>query len=212
MPEGWEPSYNENQIRLKLDRYKGRTHLLSEEEQKELEYHAQAYNLPMHTGDFSILDAIGQAGAGFVEGFTTLNIADHPDNEYEQVFRNLGHLAGFAPGIMSGPAKLLPWAAARTFASTAAKVKSLPMFGADIAQKYAKQAIRSAGKGAVGRSAAVETTKNFILGNKAKHIVEGAFHLGTASAISSWQGGVDQMLEAGMGGALAVLMRKLEKP
>ena len=81
IPEGWQPQYSENVARRLLEKYKGRAHLLSQEKQQDLQYHAQAYNIPYYTGEFSILDAIGQAGAGFVEGFTTLNIADHPDNE-----------------------------------------------------------------------------------------------------------------------------------
>jgi len=200
VPEGWQPQYNERATRRLLEKYKGRAHKLSEEQQQTLQNHAEAYNLPYYTGDFSLLDAIGQAGAGFIEGFTTLNIADYPDNEYEQIARNLGHLAGFAPGIMSKPAALL---GARGFAKAAANMKSIPMKGADIATNYAKQAVKTTGKSFVGRSEAMQTARNFVMGNKAKHIVEGAFHLGTASAISAWQGGVDQMIEAGMGGAVA---------
>ena len=205
LPTNWQPSYDEERTRYLVDRYKGQSHLLGKEGEAELQQHAEAYGIPFYTGDFSILEAIKQAGAGFVEGFTTLNIADHPDNEYEQIFRNLGHLAGFAPGIIAGPAKLLPakWIGARTLAASTARLKSLPMLGADVIEKYSKQAIRSAGKGFVGRSDAMKTTKNFLLGDKAKHIMQGAFHLGTASALSSWQGGVDQMLEAAKGGAVA---------
>ena len=205
LPTNWQPSYDEQRTRYLVDRYKGQAHLLGEEGEAELQKHAEAYGIPFYTGDFSLLSAIGQAGAGFIEGFTTLKIADHPDNEYEAIFRNLGHLAGFAPGIIAGPAKLLPakWIGARTLAATTAKLKSLPMMGADVLEKYGKQAIRSASKGFVGRSEAMKTTKNFLLGDKAKHIMQGAFHLGAASGISAWQGGVDQMLQAAKGGALA---------
>ena len=209
LPENWQPQFNEIQTRRLLKQYEGSAHKLNEEQQKQLKEHAEAYNLPHYDGDFSLLDAIGQAGAGFIEGFTTLNISDHPDNEYEQIFRNLGHLAGFAPGIMSKPAMLLGKTAlgkaigARTFAKAASQLKSIPMRGADFLQKHAKQSIKTMGKSVVGRSQAVDTAKNFIMGNKARHIVEGAFHLGAASSISAWQGGVDEMIQAGMGGALA---------
>ena len=43
----------------------------------------------------------------------------------------------------------------------------------------------------------------FLLSGKAKHIAEGAFNLGTASALSSWQGGVDSMIDSFFSGAAA---------
>ena len=200
LPENWQPQWDEQTTRRNLKRYEGQSHRLTEEQNKELQHHAEAYGIPHYTGDFSLLDAIGQAGAGFIEGFTTVNIADHPDNEYEQIFRNLGHLAGFAPGIMSKPAALL---GARGFAKAASQLKSIPMKGADIATKYTKQALKTTGKSFVGRSEAMQTAKNFLMGNKARHIVEGSFHLGVASSISAWQGGIDQMMEGFKGGAMA---------
>ena len=205
LPENWQPEYDEKHTRYLVDKYKGQAQFLSEEDLKKLQNHAEAYNVPFYTGDFSLFDAIAQAGAGFVEGFTTLNIAEHPDNEYEQIARNIGHLVGFAPGIIGGPASLLPktWVGARNLAASAARLKSVPMFGADVATKYAKQAVKSAGKGFVGRTQATRTARNFLLKDQAKHIVEGAFHLGTASGISAWQGGIDAMVEASMGGAIA---------
>ena len=200
IPEGWQPQWDENKTRRIIKQYDGQAHRLTKEQQDELQHHAEAYGIPHYTGDFNLLRAIGQAGAGFVEGFTTANIADHPNNEYEQVFRNIGHLAGFAPGIMSKPAAIL---GARGFAKAASQIKSGPMLGADWITDYTKQAIKTSGKSFVGRNQAVQTAKNFLMGNRARHIVEGAFHLGTASAISAWQGGVDQMIEGFKGGAKA---------
>ena len=135
-PTNWQPSYDEAQARKLLKYYEGKAHTLSPEKQEELQRHAEAYNIPYYTGDFSLLDAVGQLGAGFVEGFTTLNIADHPDNEYEGIARSFGHLVGFVPGILAGPAKLL---GARGFAAAAAGLKSIPMRGADFLAKHAKQ-------------------------------------------------------------------------
>jgi len=200
IPANWQPQWDENYTKQQINKYKDFEHLLRPEQQEQIQQHAEAYGIPYYTGDFSLLQAIGQAGAGFVEGFTTLNIAEHPDNEYEQIFRNLGHLAGFVPGIMSKPAAML---GARGFAAAAANLKSIPMRGADFLTKHAKTSVKTLGKSFVGRSQAVDTAKNFLMGNKARHIVEGAFKLGAASAISSWQGGVDQMIESGMGGAVA---------
>lgn len=54
-----------------------------------------------------------------------------------------------------------------------------------------------------GRAGAASDAFGFLTGNKARHIMEGAFHLGSASAISSWQGGVDEMMHSFIGGASA---------
>ena len=204
LPEGWRPTYGEQQARSLLDAYNGQAHLLTPEQQEELQHHAEAYNIPHYTGDFSLLDAIGNVAEGFVEGFTTWNpgVVDTPDNVYEGIARSVGHLIGFAPGILAGPAKLL---GARRFAAAVAsdKMKSIPMRGASFLEKHAKQAVRTAGKGFAGRSKAFQATKNFLKAGKTGHMLEGAFHLGAASAISSWRGGVDSMIESGMGGAVA---------
>lgn len=67
------------------------------------------------------------------------------DNEYEQIFRNLGHLAGFAPGLIATPlnlgAKLTKSVALSNLAKTAAALndKSIPMAGAKILTKKQKK-------------------------------------------------------------------------
>lgn len=66
-----------------------------------------------------------QFGKGFASGFTTLETGDHPDNEYENIARSLGHLAGFAPGIMATPLKAFGLTG---LASKVAKVKSVPLY------------------------------------------------------------------------------------
>ena len=201
IPANWQPKYSEGDTRRLLERYKGRADRLSEDRLKELENHAQAYNLPFYTGDFSLLSAVNQAASGFVEGFTTFGWADHPDNEYEAISKNLGHLAGFAPSLMAGPFRaagnigLLKGASASNIANKLSAVRSIPMKGADIITKYTKKKIEAAGIGAVGRSEAIKTVNNFYLGEKAAHVIEGAFHLGTASAISAWRGSIDEKMD-----------------
>ena len=161
IPQGWEPSLSASQTRNHLEHYKGRSQFLSDEKLQSLEMHAQHYNLPYYPGDFSILEAIKQAGAGFVEGFTTANIADHPDNEYEQIFRNLGHLAGFAPSLMAAPLKA---AGAINLANKFRAIKSLPMKGADIVTKALKTKAKDLGM--IGKSQALKTANSFYLGEK----------------------------------------------
>ena len=44
IPENWQPTYNEGQVRRLLDSYKGTAHRLSAEQRKELHHHAEADN------------------------------------------------------------------------------------------------------------------------------------------------------------------------
>lgn len=197
----WEPSYTQEQLSLLIKKYDQVPSTFKQEEIDTIKQHAEYYGMSFYDGDFSVLEAVKQAGAGFVEGFTTMSIADHPDNEYEAVARNIGHLAGFAPGILSKPLALM---GAKGLASKAGALRSIPMAGADFVTKKAKKLISTSSKAAtVGRQGAVGTVSNFLLGNKMKHIAEGAFHLGVASGISSWQGGVDEMVQGFIGGAKA---------
>ena len=199
----FQPKMDQHQTRSALDYLKKNPFQFTEEQKANLEQHAHYYQIPYYDGEFNVDEAIWQAIGGFVEGFTTLNIADQPDNEYEAIIRNMGHLAGFAPGILAGPSKILGLkGAAKMFQSL--NDKSVPMAIAKIATKKAKDIAKPIfGKALAGRAGAAGTVSNFIAGDRARHIMEGAFHLGVASSVSSWQGGVDQMMHAFMGGAQA---------
>ncbi len=203
LPQDFQPMMDAKRTRSALDYLKKNPALFNEQQRSNLEQHASYWGLPYYDGEFNVSDAIYQAVGGFVEGFTTLNIAEQPDNEYEAIIRNIGHLAGFAPGIMASPAKYLGLkGAARMFSSI--NDASVPMFIAKHATKKAKDLAKPIFSTALkGRAGAAGTAAEFLTGNRARHIMEGAFHLGTASAVSAWQGGVDQMMEAFKGGAQA---------
>ena len=136
------PRLNKDQTRAALSRYKDNPQFYNVEQ---LRQHASHYNLPFYEGDFSLFDAITQATGGFFEGFTTLKIVDPPDNEYEAVARNIGHLAGFAPGIVAGPAKMLKLKNLSKAASALGEY-SVPMWGARIATKKAKSVAKKPAK------------------------------------------------------------------
>ena len=194
----WQPSYTKEQTRSFLSAYKENPKNYNVDI---LRNHASHYNIPFYEGEFGILDAVSQAAGGFFEGFTTLRIADQPDNEYEAIARNIGHLAGFVPGLMAGPLKAL---GLTTMARGVGALKSVPMLGADFVTKGAKKIIKPALKASRGgRFSAINTASDFMLADKAKHIAEGAFHLGVASSISSVWDGVDQMMHSFVGGAAA---------
>ena len=204
----WQPQFDKAQTRRLTKAYSETPSRFQGQDLEEIRRHAQYHNVPFYEGDLSIWEAITQAGGGLVEGFTTLRVSDHPDNEYEAIDRNLRHVIGFVPGILSGPLKGL---AALTGARTLAKasqavsgIKSVPMMAADVVTKKAKSLIKPIAAGAAGsRFKAADTASKFFLGEKAAHMAEGAFHLGTASAVSSIWDGVDQMMHSFMGGAVA---------
>ena len=200
----WQPQWDEVQTKKLIEKYDSFPSTFTQENIDSLKEHADAYGIPFYSGDFQIMEAVKQLGAGFIEGFTTIGVADQPDNEYEAIARNIGHLTGFAPSLMARPIRLLGGRSmvAKQIAAKAGALKSIPMLGADYVTKKAKSLARSTlGKASVGRTGAVSTVSNFLLGNKTKHILEGAFHLGIATGISAWQGGIDQMMHAAKGGA-----------
>jgi len=204
----FQPTWDVKTTRERINHYNSNQDFYTESDKESIRQHAAYHNVPFYEGEFDLIDAFKQAGAGFFEGFTTLNLMEPADNEYEQIFRNLGHLAGFAPGIMATPlnlgAKVVKGVGLSRLAKTAAALndKSIPMAGAKFLTKKAKEIVRPAlGMATTGKAGAASDALGFLTGNKARHIMEGAFHLGAASAISSWQGGVDQMMHGFIHGA-----------
>ena len=202
----FQPTLTKEQTRVSVNSYRDNP---NPQYLETLRSHAQYHNVPFYEGEFGILDAIKQAAGGFWEGFTTLRLADPPDNEYEAIIRNVFHLGGFVPGFFAAPIRALGVAAKSKRLLEASRaiggLKSIPMRGADWVTKHAKESvIRPALKSSIGsRFKAVDTTSKFMLQEGAKHITEGAFHLGVASSISSIWGGVDEMMHSFMGGAVA---------
>jgi len=79
--------------------------------------------------------------------------------------------------------------------SRAERFTSVPMGVAD-------WAVRHAG-GVLKHNAALTAGKFLRTGSIGRHIIRDAAHLGIASAVSSWQNGVDEMLHSAVGGAVA---------
>ena len=147
--QGFAPQYDEQQTRYLINQYTANPNMYSDEDTELIRHHSVHHNVPFYEGEASISDAIKQAAGGFVEGFTTMNLlgTDAPDNEWSAIARNLGHLAGFAPGIMAKPLQLVGLTRAAT-AATALREASVPMWTArkatDIAKKYVGKAVQSA--------------------------------------------------------------------
>lgn len=199
----FQPKYDAHATKQIIKTYKQNPARFTEESLNSIRSHAQYHNVPFYEGEFSLIDAVAEVGKGFISGFTTLDMFDHPDNEWEAIARNVGHLAGFAPGIMGGPLKAM---GAKGLAAQAQALNkaSIPMWTADKATKFAKKLAKPIlNTASSSQYKALNTASEFILGNQAKHIMEGAFHLGAASAVSSWQQGIDTMMQSFIHGGVA---------
>ena len=205
----FNPQITPEQTRQYISLYDKNPGVFPPEQLELIRQHAQYHNIPFYEGDFGIVDAVKQFAGGFIEGFTTLNVVDEaPDNEYEAIIRSIGHLAGFAPGFAAAPIRglgvLTKSRGLINKASALGKIKSVPLLGADFLTKRAKNIAAPILKNMPNsRFKAMSVASKFLLGNKAKHIMEGAFHLGAASSISSVWHGVDEMMNSFFGGAIA---------
>ena len=212
----WSPRFTYKQTRELIGRYDKNPKGFGGNSLNSLRQHAQHYNIPFYEGDFTIGEAIKQFGGGFMEGFTTANIVDPPDNQFESIARTLGHLVGFAPGILSGPLgaahralnmgrKVQKFQSIADASKMLRGVRGIPLYVAEEfvtprARKLVGGVLKS---GMASKYGAASTAKNFLLKEQTKSIMEGAFNLGTASAISSWQHGVDAMMDSFKHGAAA---------
>ena len=182
----------------------------------ELEKHAEAYSIPFGRDpkeyEFSLGRGIKQATEGFFEGFSTFKVGKESANEYERVMRAIGHLAGFAGIVpLSKPLKLLGSLTkstrilnlAKGLKSSGMDKLSVPMLVADAAsKKIANPIAKSVLRKTIGKRADITGTVGKTLYDpKVQDILHHSFHLGVASAASSWRGGVDEMMHSALGGA-----------
>ena len=192
-PEGFKPSLSPQQVKNFRRLYEQNPNQFNDQSIESLKHHAEYYKLPFAESNKAFLeqtkDAMKQVGAGFFEGFTTFKADDPPTNDVEAIARNLGHLAGFV-GYIPG--------------FRAARGMSAPMIAAKYAEKGVKKITKPIQARAIeARAAAGKTATGFLQNNVVGDIASGAFHLGVASAVSSWQGGVDEMMDAFKHGAIA---------
>ena len=192
-PQGFRPSLSPQQVKNFKRLYDQKPDQFNEQTVQAIQQHAEYYKLPFAESNKSFVDKtksiMTQAGSGMIEGFTTFKTGEPPVGDAEAIARNLGHLAGFVgyiPGIR------------------AARGMSLPMIAARKAEQGVKKIVNPIyGRAIEARAAAGKTATGFLQNNVVGDVASGAFHLGVASAVSSWQGGVDEMMDAFKHGALA---------
>ena len=202
----FQPKYSQQQVEMWAQQYKAMPSIFNEQTIQDIEEHSQHYgmmfNRNLEDEEFRLFDMVKQAGAGWVSGFTTLEIGEQPKNEWEGIARNLGHLGGFI-GVIPGVSTVANITGSSILKGLAKlQGKSVPMLIAGQATKRAKTLASGLRNKAIGDVNKAKGTAYEIMHNKiANDVIEGAFHLGTASAVSSWTHGVDAMISSAMHGA-----------
>ena len=214
-PTTWQPKFEEKQIRELIGQYQiNPTQFDDKDDDIEvLESHAQHYRIPFARNtnhqDSYVTRMIKQAGRGWAEGFSTLpmekvddfigtDIGGEAQDTHEAIARNLGHLAGFV-GYLPG-AKILRKLGALKLAGGLQSLKgqSVPMQAANFAQKKLGKAL----------DPYLKDLPNWATDGVMGDMAQGAFHLGTASAVSSWTHGINEMFgAAGFGAGAGAVFR-----
>ena len=159
--------------------------------------------------DFSLKRGLQQAQAGFIEGLTTFNlIPKEPRNTGEAIFRQLGHLAGFAPAILKAPVLGLAKLGMKTTGRTsvgrftqatldgidALDAVALPMIASRKTKQLFDKTLATTG------AESIEFLKQ---GARTRAITEEALGLASASAVSNIWKGQDAIVDSYIGGAIA---------
>ena len=128
-------------------------------------------------------------------------------SQAEAMAKNIGHLVGFAPGVLSKPTRMLFKGSAGRKASQMAEWAnkySAPMYTADLATKHAAKAAKGALEiVGVKNVDTLGSVGKLLAGGATRNITRQAFHLGVASSVGAWRDGIDGMMQAFMGGASA---------
>ena len=204
--------YNERVFDL-VRQYRYNSHLFSDEQVDELQELANQHDIPFKrkTDDFSLRKSLQQIQLGFLEGFTTLPVGKlsgkEPKTTYEAIAHSLGHLAGFAPGIMAAPLSLGAKGLTKLGATTVPKYLnqgatiagkanhwSIPMMGGDFVKKGSDKLLKKT---------AIDTLEFMKKGAGPRAAFDQAVHLGAASAVSSIWKGTDAIIDSGVHGAIA---------
>jgi hypothetical protein len=154
---------------------------------------------------FNLINTVKQLGEGFIQGFTTIQLGEDPQNTIEGIARSVGSLLGFV-GFIPGPGifrKFRTAGAAGVTSVLAAdrmgiQLKSVPMYFADKMMGGLDKFL----KGSEAFKASSFFAKDS--GKLVKDMVEGSLHLGIASAISAaqpWELEPEKRIEGFIGGA-----------
>ena len=204
----FKPVYSAQHTARMVQQYQRAPQMFNPYKVTQIANHASHHKIPFERYEvkeedpFSVLRGIRQLAEGFMTGFSTFEVGEYSNNRWERIMRSVGEVSGFAGFIPAAPLKL---AKMNKLAELAKKYRgtSVPLWVAGKATKKARNLLKPIAEKAAGnRAGAFNEAAGFLLKDVPSHVAEGAFSLGVASAVGSWQRGVDAMLHAGMHGAV----------
>tara|TARA_R100001463_G_scaffold15278_1_gene39892 strand:- start:859 stop:9492 length:8634 start_codon:yes stop_codon:yes gene_type:complete len=195
--------YEGYKVKSLINTYRANPDMFNDDQLDELESLAEQHeiNFKRLEGNFSLRRGLQQAQAGFIEGLTTMDlIPKEPRTTGEAIFRQLGHLAGFAPAIMRAPLSVFSrFRGAGMYKALEAGIKTLDDIA--IPMKFSRGTKATFDK--VLQKTGAESIEFLRHGSATRQITEEALGLGVASAVSSVWKGTDVMADAFVGGAIA---------
>jgi hypothetical protein len=207
----FQPQYTEKALEGYLALYSKQPFLFTPEKVDAMEKHSEFYGKSFNRNTTAEETTIGtitkNLATGWLSGFTTLPNSSNPQTPWNKIAQSVGHLAGFVGYLPAKPLSLLAMATKSgpsVFANAAKGLRnnSVPMMLATKAQKAVAPRLESLlTKGLTAESQALKTASDFLLRDVPKSVAGGAFHLGAASAVSSWTEGIDAMVSSGLHGA-----------
>lgn len=224
--------YESNQVRSLINLYRANPNLFDEEHLETLEHLAsqQGMNFKPIKDTTTLSSLASNFAGGFVRGLVPLVPPDQqPRTTYEAIAQSLGHLAGFAPSILSLPLRGATHVAAKVAGVAGRKAyqkklkdrlagkafketgqKESPFIGATAVGFLDKVSLPMIGsrfiKGKMSRGITkleLDELEYLKAGGVGRAIAEEAVGLGTASVISEVWAGPDDYLNVFLGGALA---------
>ena len=211
----------EYRVKQLINTYRSNPHLFNDDQLDELEEIAkeQGINFKPMRQEISLRRVTEQLTSGFLEGMTTIPVGEKPRTTYESIAHSLGHLVGFAPGILAGPLSATARGAVKLgakitgrelterqlaresaesvigqVADLTAKNISVPMLFGDWVKKGAELGIKNA------KLDAFDFMKK---GAATRDILMQMTHLGAGMGISNIWKGPDAWLQGIVGGSVA---------
>ena len=206
------PSYYDSlKVQNLIRTYRANPMMFSDDQLDELERLASDNQIDFKRieSNFSLRRGLQQAQAGFIEGLTTFDlIPKEPRNTGEAIFRQLGHLSGFAPAIMKAPVIGMAKLGAKITGNktygrfTQAALDCIDALDAVSIPMIASRKTKSLFEKGLTKSGA-ESFDFLKRGARTRAITEEALGLASATAVSSIWKGKDAVVDAYIGGAIA---------
>mgnify|MGYP003132519498 CR=1 FL=1 len=168
---------------------------------------AVGVEMPNRKEEFDVRRNAKNLMGGFIEGMTTIPTGTKPKTTYEAISHSMGHLAGFAPGIMAHPLGAIGSALGKTRYGKVAKLFTGAAKGAQKLNKYSvpmffgHKATGLMNKGL--QKSGLESAEFLKKGSAGRGVLEEATTLGVASGVSAIWKGPDVMWDSVVHGGIA---------